>query len=491
MFKKNSVSVSQPETQHIPPALYYGAQSKPGLLTLCATHFSQALAYAAGYLWMECIEPMRNGLIRSIAFRHFLNTSQWWTRAELEAYQLDRLQKVIWYAYQNVPYYKDLFNKHRIKPDMICSVVDLAKIPLLSKEDVIQNFDKLIATNLSKKERKKRIKVRSTSGSTGKQMSVCLDRKYDYVCLESSHWWHTMLGLPRSATYIRFWSRPFVDAPHDTCVFFDPYCRMVSLSSLVGSDAVFAQYTQVIQQSKPAFVCGAASFVYAFAQYVRKHKITDVSFDVFVSCYENLYSFQKKEIERQFNCVVYRHYGSEENLIFASECQERKGLHVDIRKGVMEVLDAYDMPVAEGTKGRLVCTGFANDVMPLIRYDIGDVGTMSAGSCPCGRGLPILESLDGRTSELLSINGTVISPATLSVVMSQINNIVECQFVQKKNGSLLIHVVRRAEFTVDDEAALKREVVAVVGSAVSIKINYCSHIARTALGKFRLVVVEK
>lgn len=467
---------------------YYGMSSSAGLLTRLAARVPYSLAYGLGYVWAQSVEPLRVGFFRSMRYRRFLTESQWWTRERLESYQLKRLREILEYAYKYVPYYTELFRKASVQPQDIASLRDLKRIPLTSKEDIVEHFDAFLSTRLSPKERKQRLILRSTSGSTGSQLFFYRDQRFAFSRWEYDNWRLSLLKIKQVARNIQIWSRPFVNCPEGAVVFHNPYLNMLSLSSLPKRNDSFKKYFEIIKKFRPAYVCGAPSFMYLLAQYAQDHKIKDVAFDVFISAYENLYPFQKQCIEKQFSCGVYRFYASEENVMFGAECLQQEGMHIELRKGVLEVVDTNGKMVPDGEHGRIICTGFDNQVMPLIRYDIGDTGIISPQPCSCGRGLPLLQQLDGRTSELLVLKGHPIYPATLSVVLCKVENIRECQFEKLSDDTLRIRVVKRPAYTVHDEERLCQLVRDLVHEELAVTVEYFESLPRTALGKFPIVV---
>ena len=106
---------------------------------------------------------------------NFLQESQWWSRKELENYQMDQLNKLLIHAYNNVPYYQNLFNKQGLKLDDIQSLDDLKKIPFLTKDMVREESKDLIAKNYDIKN----LYISHTSGTTGKPLQWYISLEED------------------------------------------------------------------------------------------------------------------------------------------------------------------------------------------------------------------------------------------------------------------------------------------------------------------------
>jgi phenylacetate-CoA ligase len=173
-----------------------------------------------------------------------------------------------------------------------------------------------------------------------------------------------------------------------------------------------------------------------------------------------------------------------------SEC-EAGGLHLWPEVGILEVLDdETDKPLAAGRVGRLVCTALLNTDMPLIRYDVGDRGALAsqAGMCPCGRSLPRLQEMDGRSDDLiLTADGRRIGRAALDAVLQADLAIVEAQFVQESWQRLSVRFVPASGYTNRHGREVARRLRERVGD-MEIELEPVDHIPRSPTGKLRGVI---
>ncbi len=153
------------------------------------------------FMYLYFVEPVTIGPIRYLRFCNFLGKSQWWPLWKLEQYQTEKLKQLLRYAYNNVPYYTEIFKKINLTPEDIRSIQDLSKLPILTKEDVIKNFDKLI----SRKAHRKHLRLKQTSGSTGKPMLFYQDqRNYakEYAHVQRYRDW---IGVNMRDRCVRLW----------------------------------------------------------------------------------------------------------------------------------------------------------------------------------------------------------------------------------------------------------------------------------------------
>src|SRR5262249_582338 len=127
-----------------------------------------------------------------------------------------------------------------------------------------------------------------------------------------------------------------------------------------------------------------------------------------------LHSWERKVIEEVFACPVTNRYGCEEVSLIACECERHEGLHINADGVFGEILRA-GQPAAPWVAGSVVVTDLANYAMPMLRYKVGDVAAFAQNRCSCGRGLPMLERLEGREADYVTTpTGELISGISLT-----------------------------------------------------------------------------
>ncbi|MFH1415718.1 MAG: hypothetical protein ABIH89_06505 [Elusimicrobiota bacterium] len=423
-------------------------------------------------------------------YEDFVKKSQWWSQEELEKYQMGRLKALLNHVYQNVPYYKELFQQRALVPDDFQSISDLEKIPILTRADVSNNFSKLIATNFKKRALRRRKEKIHTSGSTGTPMCYYRDKYFRYMEYALFRQGFEWAEIAMGKRILRLTARPFLYEKFKGTAKYELYWNRLSLSIIDLEENIMDEYLDLIKKFKPESVRGAPSALYALALYAQSIGRNDISFKAYFVWCENIYDYQKKVIEKQFNCRIYNFYASEEYLVYAMGCGNQEGSHIEIRKGVMEVVDDYGKQLPAGKSGRLVLTGFNNYIMPLIRYDIGDIGQIAEAQCSCGRGLPLLKTVYGRRSEHVDIGGKYISPAALSVVVERVENIKECQFIFEGKNNMEVIVVAKEDYSEEDTETVIQLLKKVTAERIEVNVNIVEKIPRTEGGKYQLVVIK-
>lgn len=152
---------------------------------------------------------------------------------------------------------------------------------------------------------------------------------------------------------------------------------------------------------RPEVIRGYASSVYMFAKYLKDMGVRSIKPRTILTSAEMLFPQYRTTIEEVFGCKVYDYYGGREIGALAIECEEHNGFHISAENVLMEFIRDNEQVTDES--GSIYVTNFRNYGMPLIRYDIGDIGKPSQESCNCGRGLPIIKTLDGRASQYIAI----------------------------------------------------------------------------------------
>jgi phenylacetate-CoA ligase len=264
--------------------------------------------------------------------------------------------------------------------------------------------------------------------------------------------------------------------------------KQLYLSSYHLSSENCAAYLKALRKSDVAYIWGYAWALHALALFCHEQQLQAPQLKAVISNAEPLYGHQRKAIQRVFACPVHDTYGMSEMACAASEC-EAGTMHLWPEVGMYEILrDDSDEPVAPGQPGRLVCTGLLNHDMPLIRYEVGDRVAIAKTfqTCPCGRSLPVLLSIEGRCDDIiLTSDGKQVG--RLDPVFKADLPIREAQIVQETLNLLRVLLVPAPGFEMKHELALRSALLERLG-IMDILVEKVSHIPRSANGKFRAVI---
>ncbi len=183
-------------------------------------------------------------------------------------------------------------------------------------------------------------------------------------------------------------------------------------------------------------------------------------------------------------------YGAMEGGPFARPCPLGHGYHVDTRWNIIEILDAADRPAASG---RIVVTVLWRRTAPLIRYEIGDLGSWAAGPCACGNPMPLLSSLNGRSPDLLELaDGGRISSGAVTAQFRAVPGIRQYQLVQTAPAEVLIHIIPTPQFPTDAAELIRRKIEREFAGKLRVQIHLATSIYRPAAEKVcSLITMER
>jgi phenylacetate-CoA ligase len=264
--------------------------------------------------------------------------------------------------------------------------------------------------------------------------------------------------------------------------------RQLYLSSYHIAPKTAAAYVEALDGHRVRYALGYPSSLHALALACRDLGLKPRPLRVVIGNAEPVLEHQREVISEVFGCPVRETYGMAEYVAAASECDEGR-LHLWPEVGVLEVVGHdRDVPVDPGQTGRFACTSLLNRSMPLIRYVVGDTGALSApeASCGCGRTLPVLASVEGRSDDLVTTaDGRLIG--RLDPVFKGSLPIAGAQIIQEDLGRFRVLVVPAAGYSDAAARSITQRLLERVGEA-TVDIELIDELPTGANGKFKAVV---
>lgn len=409
-----------------------------------------------------------------------------WSAEQWMGWREERLAFVLHRAATSVPYYRDAWAARRRRGDR-ASAEQLENWPILEKEALRAAPRAFVADGCNPS----RMFHDHTSGTTGKSLDVWLSRQtvrrwYALHEARARHWY----GVGRDTRWAILGGQLVAPAGQDAPPFWvwNAALRQLYMSSYHIAPRHVPAYVDAMRQYGVRYVLAYPSALYAIAREVVEGKIPAPPLSVAIANAEPLLPHQRGAIERAFGCPARETYGMSEAVTAASECEQGR-LHLWPEVGEVEVL-AGGAPAPAGQVGELVVTGLLNADMPLIRYRVGDRGALApAGErCPCGRTLPILSSVEGRSDDALySTDGREVG--RMDPVFKSALPVREAQIVQERRDRIRVRFVPAADYTDAAGDSIVERVRDRLGD-VQVVLERCDAIPRTANGKFRAVICE-
>lgn len=411
-----------------------------------------------------------------------LTDSEKWTSGEIEAYQNDKLRSLIHHAYENVPYYRERWKALRVTPDDIRSRDDLHKLPVVTKEEIRQNADLFVSQKTPRRE----LLSRHTSGTTGKALHFYMTE--EAVAFQWAVWWRHRLrfGVSPGSWHANFTGQRVVPITQRT----PPYWRwnrpmhqvLINMQSLTPEK--IPSIVAMLNSQQLDFYCGYPSFIHMLAVNAGDAGLRLASPPrlIFTGA-ENMLDFQRRDIQAFTGAILSDHYGCTEACGNASRCPEFV-YHEDFEFGIMEGIERTPGDPVK----TIVCTGFACDAFPFIRYEVGDTAVWRDDeACPCGRNSKTLLRIEGRRDDyIVTPEGARI--ARLDYLFKDALNVKEAQIVQEQLGEITIRLVRRNTYGTKDELEIRREVSTWLSPSLAVRFEYVQEIPREPNGKFRAVL---
>ena len=417
-----------------------------------------------------------------------LERTQWLPTEEIKKIQWIKFKKLLEYAYINVPYYQRVFKTLNMTPKDITTPDDFRKLPLLDKEDIRSNISDIVSSKYEKKD----LIEDSTGGSTGVNLRFFYDTKSIAHRLAVALRSDSLAGLDIGDKHVKLWGSPFDISRQNSLKgkISKLISRSLYLSSYDLSENTMYKYAKKLINYKPKVIIGYSSPLHLFGIFIEENKIQGITPKSIISSAEVLYDYQREQIESVFGCKVFNRYGCREFSTIAQECSEHSGMHINAEHVYVECLKEDGEPAAPGESGELIITDLDNYGMPFIRYKIGDVGVLSDRKCNCGRGLPIMETVEGRTFDIIvATNGRYLGGTFWTLLLrTAVDGIKQFQVVQESKNEINIKIVVDEVFKTEYIDMLTNKIQAYCGEDMQVNFNIVDAIQPTKSGKFRFVI---
>jgi phenylacetate-CoA ligase len=417
-----------------------------------------------------------------------LEQLQWNSARTLENRQRRKLRRIVLYAAANVPFYRRMLRDRHIDPNSIRSSEDLVRLPIITRRDLVRNFRELQVSRLTRQS----AELIVSSGSSGPPVSCYVDQRTIHETIATmllfNLWASWLPGMP---TLQIMRTRPHSISQR---LFWGLLMRTRFLNSLEIRNSTAKLFAHAVVSANPSLIVSYPSVLDMIA---RNMDTPPSSVKGVVVGSETVTSNAASRIERSFQRRLFNRYGvSEVGGALMQDCELHQGLHLNTELAVAEVLDSNNQPVGESEQGRVVITGLRNFVMPLIRYDVGDIG-IAGGQCACGRGFPVIRNIVGRTSEIVEgKNGEEISSFLLLNALHYhgyfAEFLKEFQFVDIGHGSVGLRIVPTEDFLKDPvhHAARIKEKLQQVLPMLQFEVQTRDELERKPSGKQNLIVRE-
>ncbi len=427
--------------------------------------------------------------MRTMKMLKNLQETQFLPYQEVRSFQFNKLLKLLKHAFDNVPYYNRLFTTLGIKPEDIRNFDDYRHIPVLTKKIIRENFKDLVAKNMFKEE----LIENSTGGSTGQPLQFYQDQQFElWADAARIRGWYGMAGCDYGDTCAVLWG-----AMRDVKEDFSLYERLkdllkygeINLNAFnlsIERKRAFYKYCRIL---KPRLLRGYVSAVKDFAEFLDENSLQLPGLKGVILGAETVSVELQDYLESIFKTPSFNMYGGRELSLIAMECKDKNGLH-EISENNYTEFNKIEISGYEDI-GELIISNLNNYAMPFIRYKIGDLGVPEKQkSCTCGRGLPLIKKVIGRTTEVFEFyDGTRIAGEMFIHIMKEFP-LKEYQFVQVSDKQIFLRIRKEDKISHELEKKIKNAYQKFIPENVNLSFETVDELNKTATGKFRFVLKE-
>jgi phenylacetate-CoA ligase len=402
------------------------------------------------------------------------------SRDRIASFQNQRLRRLIHHAYESVPYYRRLFDRHSVRPGQIRTIEDLALVPVTSRKEL---QDLPVEEIVTRGVDPARLIPSRSSGSSGRPLTV--RRSWLEERLHNAYRWRALRSYGLRSIDVHAYvmlARPY--RAEDNRML-HRVAQAVGLGRYVVVSCFQSPGDIVteLRKIRPDVVSGYASALAELAQQVDPVELRSLRLRFVGTGGEVLTPRMRESIEQGFGAPVYDTYASIEFNILAWQCRQTGDLHTCDDGVVMEILDGT-RPVMEGEEGEVVGTDLHAYAMPMIRYRLGDVVTRGSLACPCGQPFSTIRSVQGRTIDYFHLpDGRAMHPYELGMI--HYPWIRAFQVTQERLDRIVMRLVPGSEQSAREIGMLKQSVAAKVGPGVEVEVEVAATIPVDPSGKFR------
>jgi phenylacetate-CoA ligase len=415
-------------------------------------------------------------------YREIMELGSAW---DLERYQKSRLSNLLNHCNVNVPYYSWLFDEIGLIHDRVVDFSRFPEIPILTKKIIRENMDDLKSRDLGSRN----WFYATSGGSTGEMATFIHDKKYQRYGWATNYYYHkNFLNFDRIKNReLVIWGneRDLLKGGFDLKTRLQMFIsNSIVLNSFRMSESTIVDYINIINLEKPEYIRGYAGPIYQICNYAREKNIEIHSPRIVSTTSEVLSDEMRGVIETVLGTKVYNFYGSREVHNFAGEC-DCGNMHIFSFLNLMEVVDTDAKSVNVGQSGRILVTPLQNYAMPLIRYEMGDLGILGEKTCQCGSILPTLKAINGRTFCNFRLkDGSIIWSEAFCPFFYFLDWVKQFQIIQEDYDIIRIIIAKKGQSVERDKYEIEEKIRAVMGKECHIFWECVDEIPPARSGKF-------
>ena len=404
------------------------------------------------------------------------------SRSELSRLRFNLLKNQLVRAYEDVGFYHDAFVQRGLNPHNFQNIEEFTEYPIIDKQDIQQNFSCFISNKVSINDLNKS----HSSGSTGRPLWTYFDRK-SWVRKKYFSKLRARMecGLKLGEKIAIFDTDPpsELEKRNKQIIFSNPALKTKYVSIF---DTPRKNIEDLIK-FRPQNVDSIPSHLFQLAMVIREDKIKLRSIKRIFTSSEYLEPNMRQFIRQTFDSELFDIYGCTEIKEVAWECQNHKGYHINEDEVFVESVNDLTS-LKQGEIGDIILTDLRNKAMPLIRYRIGDRGSLIGGNCRCGRFFSRMAPAAGRSSEYITTpSGKRISSYRFTTAIEKTRGLLQYQFIQEAIDSVTVKVIMAKSECEKELLEIQNKIILAFGEDMNIHVERCDKIDLEKNGKYKVV----
>jgi len=415
--------------------------------------------------------------------------------SEILALQARRVRAIVAHAYQEVPFYRQEMDRRGLKPGDIRTAADLAALPLIDGSKLAREPDRFLAANLIHTPGL----VLDSSGTSGRSKQIRYDARALFQALAKGQRHRFALSAFTGGVFgyrEMHIARPS-SVPAQMRHFYERYSWTppgvdLTRQYLSPGDLSFEETVVTINQFRPDVIRGYGSYLGLLFREAHRRKAGIHRPKAIVYSADAMPEADRRLIEEEFGIPVNSTYQSVEALRIGFQCERRRGFHLSLDAVAVRVVDDEGQDVAPGGSGHIVISNLTNRATVLLNYKLGDIVTRSYSECDCGRTLPTIEAIEGRSDDLLRLtDGRMMHALVALEPLRAVPGVVQVQILQKAWDRFVLRVVGRPGIDCTETSGdLVRALQSKVGTTGHVTVDWVDAIPLGINGKVKAVISE-
>ena len=419
---------------------------------------------------------------------------------EIQEIQWKRLKELLDFVYEYSEFYHDTFKSVNLQPDDINSYEDFARLPIINKKTLKNNYKKVI----TKKTKTKDYTISHTGGTTGEPFSILIDNKREHPATSAAFLLNReSIGINpfKKMNELMIKSNPINEIKDLSSInkksfsdrlkyFF--FSEIFGIKSLDIKEENIFKIQSIIKDNNIEVLYGFSLNILYLAK-LCKMKNINLNIKYVIPIAETLSEQQIKFITDTFNCRLYMDYGASECMRMGFECNQHFGYHMDIYNYYFEYLDDNGKISQPDENTNLIVTNLNNYIFPLIRYWIGDQCILSEKKCNCGNNYPLVSHITGRDSDVIKtpLNDEISLLSIRSELGGLDEYILQYQIiVDQKAKEIFIKIVPTQMYNPELNIRIKEKILKIIKYSMDLKIETVDEIPFDKNGKTKSLIIK-